>query len=84
MRAKLTLTIEKEVINVAKEYAKDNSQTLSDIVENYLKVITAKRKKIKPTQLSPRVQRLRGIIDANSSIDNKQILRDELVKKFGM
>lgn len=36
MKIKLTLTIEKEVIKVAKEFAEDNNQTLSEMVENYL------------------------------------------------
>jgi len=37
MQAKLTLTVDREVIESAKSYAKDNAKSLSDIVEEYLK-----------------------------------------------
>jgi hypothetical protein len=36
MNTKLTLTIEKNVIEKAKRYAKQNSRSLSDIIEKYL------------------------------------------------
>jgi hypothetical protein len=35
MNTKLTLTLEKEVIEIAKKYAKEKGQSLSEIVENY-------------------------------------------------
>lgn len=40
MNAKLTLTIEQTIIERAKKYAKQRDRSLSDIIENYLKVIT--------------------------------------------
>jgi predicted HicB family RNase H-like nuclease len=40
MNAKLTLTIEQEVIEKAKKYAKQKGRSLSDLVENYFKTIT--------------------------------------------
>jgi len=60
MNTKLTLTIEKEVIKEAKEYAKERGQSLSDLVENNFKLLTKDERKIKPSQLSPRIKRLRG------------------------
>lgn len=83
MNTKLTLTIEKEVIKIAKEYAKEKGQSLSELVENYFKLITNDRRQIKPNELSPRVQRLRGIIKTNENLDYKQILTEELLKKYG-
>jgi len=83
MNTKLTLTIEKEVINTAKAYAKEKRQPLSDLVENYFKLISRNREPIKPETLSPRVQRLRGIIKINELINTKEILTDELSKKYG-
>ena len=47
MNTKLTLTIEKEVIETAKEYAKEKGQSLSEMVENYFKLITLSRREIK-------------------------------------
>ena len=40
MKTKLTLTIEQKIIERAKEYAKGKNRSLSDIIENYLKILT--------------------------------------------
>ncbi|WP_438961552.1 DUF6364 family protein [Nonlabens sp.] len=36
VKTKLTLTIEKAVIEHAKQYAKDTGQSLSELIQNYL------------------------------------------------
>lgn len=84
MNTKLTLTIEKEVIKTAKEYAKEKEQSLSDLVENYFKLITRGRREILPEQLSPRIQRLRGIMTLEDDFDYKEELTEELSKKYGI
>jgi hypothetical protein len=45
MNAKLTLSLDKEVIEKAKAYAKEQGISLSKMLENYLKVITKKSEK---------------------------------------
>ena len=82
MNTKLTLTIEKEIIEEAKEYAKVKGQSLSDLVENYFKLITKESREIKPKQLSPRIQRLRGILKVDKDFDYKKDLEEELAKKY--
>lgn len=82
MNTKLTLTIEKEVIKMAKEYAKEKGQSLSEIVENYFKLVSVNRIKIKEKQLSPKVRKLRGIIKTDNHFDYKKILTEELSKKY--
>ena len=72
MNTKLTLTIEKDVIEEAKKYAKDKGQSLSDLVENYFKLLTKDKRQIKPNQLSPRIKRLRGIIKVEKDFDYKK------------
>ncbi len=84
MNTKLTLTIEKEVIKIAKQYAKQKGQSLSEIVENYFKFVTVNRAKIENKQLSSRVKKLRGIIKIDKNTDYKQILTEELSKKYGV
>lgn len=84
MNAKLTLTIEKEIIEIAKEYAKEKGQSLSEMVENYFKFVTVNRTQIKEKQLSPKVRKLRGIIKTDNNFDYKQILTEELSKKYGI
>ena len=83
MNTKLTLTLDKEIIDIAKAYAKEKGQSLSEMVENYFKLVTIDRRKIKPKELSPRVRRLRGIIKATEKIDYKKTLTEELSKKYG-
>lgn len=84
MNTKLTLTIQKEVIQVAKEYAKEKGQSLSQLVENYFKLISSSRRKIEPVELSARVQKLRGIIKTDGPVDYKAVLEEELSKKYGL
>lgn len=84
MNTKLTLTIEKEVIEIAKQYAKEKEQSLSEMVENYFKFVTVKRIKLKEKQLSSRVRRLRGIIKADDKFNYKEVLTEELLKKYGV
>jgi len=83
MNTKLTLTIEKEVIEIAKVYAKEKGQSLSDLVENYFKLITNERRALKTEELSPRIRRLRGIIKHEGELNYKKILKEELTKKYG-
>ncbi len=82
MNTKLTLMLEKEVIQYAKEYAKEKGQSLSEMVENYFKLVTTNRREVKPEKLSPRIQRLRGIIKTERKLDYKRILTEELMKKY--
>jgi len=78
------LTIEKEVIETAKKYAKEKGQSLSEMVENYFKLITVNRRKNIPKELSPKVRKLRGIIKTDKNFDYKQVLTEELSKKYGV
>lgn len=84
MNTKLTLTIEKEVIEIAKKYAKEKGLSLSEIVENYFKFITEDRVSTEERQLSPKVKKLRGILKSDSPIEYKQVLTEELSKKYGI
>ena len=84
MSTKLTLTVEKEVIEVAEAYAKEKGQSLSEMVENYLKLLTTEKRQLNPGQLSPRVKRLRGIIKTANPINYKEVLAEELAKKYGV
>lgn len=41
MNTKLTLSIDEDVVQKAKDYAKANGRSLSDLIENYLRGITS-------------------------------------------
>jgi len=61
MDSKLTLKLNKSVIERAKQYAKENNISLSKMIENYLQAVTIRKKnKIK---ISPLVESLTGVIE---------------------
>jgi len=80
MNTKLTLTIEQSIIKKAKLYAKEKGQSLSDIIENYLKAIT-NEKRI-DEDISPLVHSLRGSFKAPESFDYKKELSKGLSEKY--
>ncbi|GJM31248.1 MAG: hypothetical protein DHS20C18_02490 [Saprospiraceae bacterium] len=83
MSTKLTLTLEKEVIEAAKKYANEKGQSLSELVENYFKFLTKDSKVETKIELSPKVKSLKGILKVNEDFDYKKILEEEIIKKHG-
>lgn len=79
MNTKLTLNIDQNIIEEAKSYAKNNSVSLSKLIENYLLSITAKDSK--KTKISPLVESLTGVISLEDT-DYKKEYSDYLSKKY--
>ncbi|TPV31145.1 hypothetical protein FJ651_15520 [Paucihalobacter ruber] len=82
MNTKLTLTIEREIIERAKNYAKGKNRSLSDIIENYLKILTNEERNNKRKKLNPAVESLKGSFKMPKDIDYKKELKDRLEKKY--
>lgn len=83
MNTKLTLTIEQEIIKKAKEYAKDKNRSLSDIIENYLKILTKEEKIERDKKLNPVVKSLKGSFKIpKKDMDYKKELRKRLEEKY--
>lgn len=82
MNTKLTLTIERDIIERAKSYAKDKNRSLSDIIENYLKILTEKEQKNKDKKLNPIVESLKGSFKMPENMDYKKELRNRLEEKY--
>jgi hypothetical protein len=80
MTTKLTLTVEKDVIESAKVYAKQNGRSLSALIENYLKALTQKENP--EEELSPKVRELMGSIKLPKGFDYKKELTEALSKKY--
>ena len=81
MDTKLTLTIEKDLIEQAKIYAKSKGRSLSDIVENYFKLLV-KQTDDKDQELTPIVKSLQGSIKVPADFDYKETLGDQLGEKY--
>lgn len=80
MKTKLTLSIDKEVVEKAKKYAAGVSQSISEIVESYLKTIAMEADPA--SELSERVKQLAGTFSLPEGKEYKEILTEELLKKF--
>ncbi|WP_040478975.1 DUF6364 family protein [Mariniradius saccharolyticus] len=80
MTTKLTLTIDDSVIATAKEFAKNNGKSLSQIVENYLMTLTAQDNM--QEEISPRILKLMGAIELPEDFDYKKSLTEALSKKY--
>lgn len=80
MIAKLTLTVEKEIIESAKIYAKLNGRSLSGLIENYLKALV--NKEHSDENFSPKVKELMGSIKMPKDFDYKKELSEAIYKKY--
>ncbi len=80
MNTKLTLTIEQSLIDKAKKYAKGNGRSLSNLIENYLKVII-KEEQANVIDPTPIASSLRGSFKAPKDIDYNQELSEALAEK---
>jgi len=82
MNTKLTLSLEHEVIEKAKAYARTNGRSLSDIIENYLKSVILREKDPMP-EMTPLVKSLKGAFPPPESWDYKNELQKILSDKYG-
>ena len=81
MSTKLTLTIDESIIERAKKYAKSKENSLSNIIENYLKILV-KDNTSKEIELTPIVKSLKGSFTFNSDFDYKKELTKRLSDKY--
>ncbi|MBC8052023.1 MAG: hypothetical protein H7Y13_03065 [Sphingobacteriaceae bacterium] len=78
MNTKLTLNVDKAIIEHAKTYAKQHRVSLSKLIENYLNSLTPESGK-KP-KISPLVESLTGVIPRETA-DFQKDYQDYLSKK---
>ena len=81
MEAKLTLKLDKGVIEKVKEYAKEKNISLSRMVERYFKAVIEK-KQDKEKKYSPLVEELSGIINLDKNFDFREDYTNYLIEKY--
>jgi len=79
MTTKLTLTVEKSIIERAKVYAKNTGRSLSELIETYLEGIT---KDSGDQSLSPKLKKIVGAVKLPKNFDEGKELRAYLKKKY--
>lgn len=88
MNTKLTLTLEKEVIEKAKEFAARQGQSLSSLVENYFKHLTFEKKeqpeKKEWKPLPESFLKLEGCLKHEGEFNYKEELTKALEEKYGL
>ncbi|MBP7509598.1 MAG: hypothetical protein KA807_17425 [Prolixibacteraceae bacterium] len=80
MDTKLTLNVDKNVIEQAKEYAKSHKISLSRLIESYLSSLNTK--KDREIDITPLVESLSGVIKLENDFDYKESYTDFLIEKY--
>ena len=81
MNTKLTLKLDKDVIELARAYAKEHQTSLSVLVEKYFRNLSGEREHSVAT-LTPLVQELSGIIDLPEDFDIDDTYTDYLIERY--
>lgn len=79
MTTKLTLTVEKDIIEKAKSYSKQTGRSLSELIENYLEGLTHEDRSEKA--ISPKLKRIVGSVKLPKHFDEKKELKEYFKKK---
>ncbi len=79
MDTKLTLKLDREIIEKAKRFAKQKNTSLSMLIENYFQNLTAREDS--SDQITPLVKSLSGIIEIPEG-DVQKEYTDYLMKKY--
>ena len=82
METKLTLRLNDNVIERAKNYARRHKISLSKMIESYLDSITKQKEDEKKIPITPLVDSLSGVIDLPADYDYKRNYRDYLENKY--
>lgn len=80
MDKKLTLSLDKAIIESAKKYAKSNNISLSKLIESYLTALT--KRKQNSVEITPLVESLSGVISLDADFDEKDAYTDYLIQKY--
>lgn len=83
MDAKLILKLDKDVISKAKDYARTHNESLSRMVESYLKTLVQieEGKRIDGIQISPFIEELSSGLNIPHDLDYKELYRKHLLVK---
>jgi len=80
METKLTLRLDKKIIDRAKDYAQNHNISLSKMVESFLDSLT--KKKSKDIEITPLVESLSGVVKLPKDFDFKKEYANYLTEKY--
>ena len=74
------MTVDDSVINQAKKYAKSKGRSLSDMVETYLKSLSATLDN--DEEIDPRIKKMMGVITLPEDFNYKTELSKAITRKY--
>ena len=83
MNTKLTLSLEKEIIEQAKIYAKGTGRSLSQMVESYFRNVVQKTA-VENDSIDARVKKLIGVIKLPPDFDMEKAKEEYHREKYGI
>ena len=82
MKTKLTLRLNEKVIERAKEYAREQKISLSNMIESYLDSLTREKSSDQETEITPLIKSLSGVIELPDDFDYKKEYRNYITEKY--
>lgn len=80
MATKLTIVLERDIVELAKSYANKRGRTLSELIEIYLKTLVQKNDN--QEDISPKIKKLRGAIKVPKNFNYEKELENALNNKY--
>lgn len=82
MNVKLTVSLEDEVINKAKKYAKRNKTSLSKLIENYFRILVKDGEEKDVVITDKELLKMSGTINLPDNVETDELLTERLFKKY--
>ncbi len=79
---KLTLSLDPEVIEEARQLAKEDGTSVSSMFERFIRLLAIRRRNT--GRFGPLTQKATGMISLTGKSSEQQILQDALVDKYGL
>ena len=81
MNVKLTLQLDREVIEKAKQHAKQKRQSLSSLVQNYFTFLS-ENQPLEDIEISNNIKELSGLIQLETEFDHRAEYRKHIEEKY--
>ena len=83
MNTKLTISLDSKIINKAKVFAGKKKTSLSKLIENYFRSLTENQKEeTRNLVIDDDLLKISGSIKLPELIDTKDLLAEQLIKKY--
>lgn len=81
MTTKLTLSMDKAIIDKAKDYANKTGRSLSNLVASYLETLVESDRDYNAASMPPKLRKLFGAVQLPANLDHRKEIRKILTSK---